>query len=178
MSEADAIEAEVERRKARAKELKVPETTAALAAVLGQYPHWMADAQYRAQACPEVTSASWVAAGQLQVNFNGHTALFVRTSRSEQDADFYQMVATHAVSWDGTLVVEFDITTTYSSWDEEGICSVGDIRAFVEGEWVEAFGVLRDRAEQCLAEVSAARMNAAREDSGRLAELKRRFGIT
>ena len=176
MGNADRIYSEVERRKKRALELKLPETVFSFYHELARwYPAWV---KHRPEAIPESVREP-TKTGEDSISFLVKNDQFDFRWREPSftlpDGD---------VAWSGQLELSFNRKRVFEirligSFSEiDGVdWSPTEVEAFVEADWVPTIVKLAQEGAETNAKAERLAKQRAKEDPKRLADLRERFGI-
>jgi hypothetical protein len=185
--DADAIYAEIERRKHRAKELGVPQLIWSLFETVRYFPSYARDDPpgYKRFVPPFVIRINSLAEGGLVFSYEG---VEYSLAWSEKSSDSYGGYRSRISSYNGRLALNvaenrvFELTlfgTQDESTDEYVPMewTIRNVDAFVEGTWIERLTELASKIAQHRQEVHEADAKKRREDPAKLKDLKDRFGI-
>ncbi|MGD0267380.1 MAG: hypothetical protein ABSD47_20915 [Candidatus Methylomirabilota bacterium] len=176
MGNADRIYSEVERKKKRASELKLPETVFNFYHELARwYPAWV---KHRPEAIPESVREP-TKTGDGSISFSVKNDQFDFRWRESSfglpDGD---------VAWSGHLELSFnkkrvfEISLIGSFSEIHGVnWSPTKVEAFVEADWVPTILKLAEEGAETNARAERLATQHAKEDPKRLADLRERFGI-
>jgi hypothetical protein len=185
--DADAIYAEIERRKQRAKELGVPQLVWGFFETIRYLPSYARDEPPgdKKFVPPFVTEIKKLAEGGLAFSCEG---VAYSLAWSGKGSDSYGGYRSRISSYNGRLalnvaedrVFELTLLGTQDESSDEYVpmeWSIGNVEAFVEGPWIERVTELTVRIAQHRREVHEADAKKRREDPAKLKDLKDRFGI-
>ncbi|HXN14266.1 MAG TPA: hypothetical protein VN865_14230 [Candidatus Acidoferrales bacterium] len=185
--DADAIYAEIERRKQRAKELGVPQLVWGFFETVKYLPSWASDDRPNDKKFvpPFVTEIKALPEGGLAFSYEG---VGYSLAWSEKSNDSYDSYRSRMASYNGRLalnvaedrVFELTLFGTQDQSSDEYVpmeWTIRNVEAFVEGPWVERITELAVRITQHRREVHEADARKRREDPAKLKDLKDRFGI-
>ena len=185
--DADAIYAEIERRKLRAKELGVPQLVWGFFEVVRYLPSYTRDdpSGYKRFVPPFMTEIKDLAPDGVSFSCGSVQYSF---AWSQEDIDSFGASRSRISSRNGRLVLSivkdrvFELTMfgTQDESSDEYIpieWTFRNVEAFVEGTWIERLIELADKIAQHNREVHEADAKKRREDPTKLKDLKDRFGI-
>ncbi len=179
MSEADEVHEEVERRKRRARELQLPSLLFELYRdLICHYPAWSVD--HRQYIPDDVAALEQPAEGAISFIYRGNKYSF--SWGQEMVDSTFDDSPEQMLYYNGFLNVHVAgqrvFTLTLRGESDMGITwEPRNIEAFIEGPWVEALRTLAQTAKDHLRTARNLEAKKWREDAGRLADLKERFGI-
>lgn len=185
--DADAIYAEIERRKQRAKELGVPQLVWGFFETVRSLPSYARDEPpgYKKFVPPFVTEIKKLGERGLAFSYEG---VEYSLAWSEKSSDSYGGSRYRISSYNGRLalsvaedrVFELTLFGTQDESSDEYVpmeWTIGNVEAFVEGPWIERLTELTVKIAEHDHEVHEAAAKKRREDPAKLQDLKDRFGI-
>jgi hypothetical protein len=185
--EADAIYAEVKRRKDRAKELGVPESMWDLFENVKYFPSYSRNdpVGYQKFVPNFVTSIQEPEKNQIRFEYNGVNYFF---SWSTKRVESFSSYSDDIHREDGRLILRVDNERVFELTlrGEQDLSGddwvppewrLREIEAFIEGPWVETLQELNSRIIQHRRDVHEADAKKRREEPAKLVDLKDRFGI-
>ena len=176
MTDVDAIYAEVERRKKRARDLGLPNGLPEFyQQFVRLYPIWQE--RFPNWVPPGVESATDLKEQGIQFSYMGIQYRFVWSERSFPMYDDYGTFGYLEIFADGERMFRLQLSPEVDrNYGETSWCP-GDIEAFIEGPWIEDLKRLARLATAHHEKELRLAAKHRREDPALLADLQTRFGI-
>ena len=195
--DADGIRAEVERRQRRALELGIiPVVLQLYHESIVRYADWAKVEHMRELVLPEVTPGDSPDRGNVRIVYNAKQYSFRYKDKMFFAGDHYAQSYDFLINLDNDTVLESH-GLCESALDEYGVLqdshplksyiragyswydvSLGGIKAFIEGDWVNEIKVLWERIQSHEKRVHELRKVRQQNDPQMLEDLKKRFGIS
>ncbi len=175
MMNPDDIYAEVEQRKERARKLGIGDTVIPLYYNhLKFYPAWTKNSPKWIS--PTVSEAVDLGDHKVRLKINGRSYTFSYSERSVPGYDETFTMGTLQITLEDQKVFECDVHVDYED-ELETKRTPGDIKAFIEGQWIEELKNLLTFVLKHEAEQSRLSEKERRENPEKLMDLKKRFGL-
>lgn len=173
----DEIYKEVERRKARAKELKISDVVFDTyeKKYLKYYPTWFSSEHNREALPPEVIGAESLDNKGVKIRLASGTYTFKYAEKVKNLENDVWIDGEFELLAEDQLVLAFSVYGVIGEYVTE--YSINDIEAFIEGPWVEDLRRLSALIEAYNLKRKQEREKRERDDPQKLADLRKRFGI-
>ena len=167
-----ALFKQVELKKQKAQEMKLPELLSALYHnQIKHYPNWINDESARDKVCPLVTEAVSLDSGKIKISLKGkeYVLLFKKNKTFASHGKFHCEATMQLFARD-KKVLTFNVATSdqhlLAQW------TPSDVESFIEGEWIDDFKQLQEHIE------SDERTKDIIYKRKKLEELKSDFGLS